>query len=89
MTRSKLYTLQSPDGYEEKLVCNETVSKLHRGHTNHVMVDVLNLTEEEKVLGKGTVIVHSVSSVLPMTKLFNTDVDRKRGVEYSEAMLEL
>ena len=81
--------LMSPDGSEEKLVCNETVSKLRRGRTNHVVVDMLNLTGEEKVLGKGTVIgsVHSVSSVLPMTKLFNTgetDGDRKASAECSK-----
>ena len=66
--------LLSPDGSEDKLVCTETVSKLRRGYTNHVLVDVMNLTGEVKVLRKGTVIgsVHSVSSVLPMTKLFNS-----------------
>ena len=63
----------SPDGYEDRLVCTETVSKLRRGRTNHVVVDVMNLSGEKKVLQKGVVVgsVHSVSAVTPMTNLFN------------------
>ena len=66
--------LLSPDSCEDRLVCTETVSKLRRGHTNHVVVDVMNLSGETKVLRKGAVLgsVHSVSAVMPMTKLFNT-----------------
>ena len=66
--------LLSPDSCEDRLVCTETVSKLRRGHTNHVVVDVMNLSGEVKVLKKGSVLgsVHSVSSVMPMTRLFST-----------------
>ena len=65
--------LLSPDGCEDRLICNETVSKLRLGHTNHVVVDVMNLSAETKVLSKGEVLgsVHSVSSVMPMTRLFD------------------
>ena len=58
---------------DEKLVFSETVSTLKYGHTNHVVVDIMNTTKEEKWLRKGTVIgsVHSVSSVTPLTKMFN------------------
>ena len=66
--------LLSPDDEADTLVCNDTVSTLRRGRTNHVTVDVMNLSGVEKVLTKGTVIgsIHSVSAVMPMTKLFNT-----------------
>ena len=48
--------LLSPDGCEDRLVCSETVSKLRRGHTNHVVVDVVNFSSETKVLNKGAVL---------------------------------
>ena len=78
--------LLSPDGSEDRLVCTETVSKLRRGHTNHVVVDVMNMSGETKVLRKGAVIgsVHSVSSVVPMTRLFNTQSVQQRGDEASK-----
>ena len=41
---------------EDRLICNETVSKLRLGHTNHVVVDVMNLSAETKVLSKGEVL---------------------------------
>ena len=65
--------LLSPDGSEDRLVSNEAVSKLRRGHTNHVIVDVMNLSSKTKVLNKGAVLgsMHSVSSVMPMTRMFN------------------
>ena len=57
---------------EEDLMFSQTVSKLRRGRTNHVVVDVMNHSVCDKVLRKGTVIgsMHSVASVIPMTKLF-------------------
>ena len=66
--------LLSPDGSEDKLVCNEAVSKLRRGQTNHVIVDVMNMSTKTKVLHKGDVLgsMHSVSSVMPMTRLFDS-----------------
>ena len=66
--------LLCPDGSDDQLVCNEAVSKLRRGHTNHVIVDVMNLSGKTKVLNKGTVLgsVHSVASVMPMTRLFDS-----------------
>ena len=78
--------LLSPDSSEDRLVCTETVSKLRRGHTNHVVVDVMNMSGETKVLRKGAVIgsVHSVSSVVPMTRLFNTGSVQQRGDEASK-----
>ena len=59
---------------EEDVTFTETVSKLRRGRTNYVTVDVLNCSSREYVLQKGTVIgsMHSVASVMPMTQLFNT-----------------
>ena len=42
--------LLSPDDSEDCLVFTETVSKLRKGHTNHVVVDVMNLSGETKVL---------------------------------------
>ena len=59
---------------EEELMFSQTVSKLRRGRTNHVVVDVMNHSAQDRVLRKGTVIgsMHSVASVIPMTKLFNT-----------------
>ena len=64
----------SPDDSADTLVCNETVCTLRRGHTNHVVVDVMNLSGEDRVLRKGTVIgsVHSVSAVMPMTRMFDS-----------------
>ena len=75
--------LLSPDGCEDRLVCSETVSKLRRGHTNHVVVDVMNLSGETKVLKKGAVLgsVHSVSAVMPMKKLFNSGDEPSRKEE--------
>ena len=66
--------LLTPDGSEDSWVCNEAVSKLRRGHTNHVIVDVMNLSAQTKVLHKGSVLgsIHSVSSVMPMMRLFNS-----------------
>ena len=78
--------LLSPDDQEDRLVFTETVSKLRKGRTNHVVVDVMNLSGETKVLQKGVVIgsMHSVSSVMPMTKLFDTGVGSQRKETTSE-----
>ena len=56
---------------EEDLTFSETVCRLKRGQTNHVFVDVMNLSNKERVLSRGTVIgaVHSVSAVIPMVGL--------------------
>ena len=55
---------------DEELTVTETVCKLKRGRTNYVVVDVLNETRKDRVLGRGTVIgsVHSVSAVIPMVR---------------------
>ena len=67
--------LLSPD--EGDLTFNETVSELRRGHTNYVIVDVLNLSSKDKWLKKGEVIgsIHTVSAVTPMTNMF--DIGKK------------
>ena len=59
---------------EEELTYSETVSQLKRGRTNYVVVDVLNLSKTDRVLPKGKVIgsMHSVSAVIPMTKMVDT-----------------
>ena len=64
---------------DEELTFNETVSHLKRGRTNHVIVDVLNLTNKEKVLSKGTIIgsVHSVSAVIPMVGFVKQEKEGK------------
>ena len=51
----------------------ETVSSLKRGHTNYVVVEVLNETKQDKTLPKGTTIgsIHSVAAVTPMTKMMS------------------
>ena len=71
----------SADGTEDRLVFSETVSTLKRGRTNYVTVDVMNMTKEDRVLKKGEVLgsMHSVSAVIPMTRLF--DVGGNKGEE--------
>ena len=79
---------------QEDLIYTETVSKLRRGRTNYVTVEVLNCSARDQVLHKGAVIgsMHSVAAVTPMTKLFETGgrgagaegVDEVSGVESVE-----
>ena len=65
----------------EDVVYNETVSKLRLGRTNYVTVDVLNCSTQDYVIQKGTVIgsMHSVASVMPMTRFFSTKSDGVGG----------
>jgi hypothetical protein len=67
---------------DEELTFSETVCKLKRGQTNHVFVDVMNLSNKERVLSKGTVIgtVHSVSAVIPMVGLFDNKQKKQENV---------
>ena len=60
---------------DEDLHYCETVSKLRTGHTNYVVVEVLNNSAVDKWVKKGEVIgsVHTVSSVMPMTRMFNNE----------------
>ena len=53
---------------DENFEILETVTKLRRGKTNYVYVEVLNQSKEEKVLPKGYMVgsIHSVSAVVPM-----------------------
>ena len=53
-----------------ELTVAETVCKLKRGRTNYVIVDVMNETRRDRVLGRGAVIgsVHSVAAVIPMVR---------------------
>ena len=60
----------------------ETVSKLKRGRTNYVYVEVLNTSKIEKILQKGSLVgsVHSVSAVVPMVKSCGVEgVDQNRS----------
>ena len=59
---------------DDDLTFLETVTKLRRGRTNYMVVEVLNQSTKDKELGKGTVIgsIHSVSAVIPMVKQFET-----------------
>ena len=59
---------------DDELTFLETVAKVRRGRTNYVVVEVLNQSNRDKVLEKGTVLgsVHSVSAVIPMLKRFET-----------------
>ena len=67
---------------DEELTFSETVCKLKRGRTNHVVVDVMNLSNKEKVLKRGTVIgsVHSVSAVIPMVRWADTQAEKRGNV---------
>ena len=67
---------------DEDLTFSETVSKLRRGRTNYVMIDVMNLTAVEKRLTKGRVVgsVHGVSAVIPMMKMVAANTGRKEQV---------
>ncbi len=62
---------------EEELIFSETVGTLRYGHTNHIIVDVMNTTKGDKWVKKGTVLgsVHSVAAVTPLTKMLNTKKD--------------
>ena len=57
---------------EEDLTFSETVCDLRRGRTNYVTVDIMNHTNTDRTLGKGSVIgsVHTVSAVLPMVNMW-------------------
>ena len=78
------HPLLSPD--EEQLMYSETVSKLRRGHTNYVTVDVMNRSSVDKWVKKGEVIgsVHTVSAVTPMTGMF--DLGKKEELKEEEAV---
>ena len=64
---------------DNELVFSETVSKLKRGCTNYVVVDVLNTTNVDQVLSKGTVVgsVYSVAAVIPMLKLVDPSKSKR------------
>ena len=66
---------------DEDLNILETVSSLKRGHTNYVVVEVLNETKQDKTLSKGTTIgsIHSVSAVTPMTKMRDLSKNKKEA----------
>ena len=66
---------------DEELTYSETVCKLKRGHTNHVLVDVMNLSNREKVLKRGTIIgsVHSVAAVIPMISVTDKKVQKSKS----------
>ena len=72
---------------DDDLTFSETVSKLRRGRTNHVVVDVMNLSSQDKFLKKGTFLgsMHGVAAVIPMVGLFN--VKKKQKVSGTEAQL--
>ncbi len=57
---------------DEDLEFLETVTTLRRGRTNHVFVEVMNKTNHDMVLSKGSVMgsIHSVSAVVPMMKAY-------------------
>ena len=63
---------------DNELTFSDTVSKLKRGCTNYVVVDVLNTTNSDQMLSKGTVVgsVHSVSAIIPMMKMVDTSKRR-------------
>ena len=65
------------------LVCNDSVSRLRRGHTNYVTVDVINKSKSDRWLSKGTVVgsIHTVSSVMPMMRMFNDGEKVEQGVD--------
>ena len=67
---------------DDDLTFSETVSKLRRGRTNHVVVDVMNLSSKDKFLKKGTFLgsMHSVAAVIPMVGLFNVQKKQKGKV---------
>ena len=48
------------------MVFSETVSTVKRGRTNHVVVEVMNLSRVERKLQKGALLgsLHSVGSVV-------------------------
>ena len=60
-----------PEG-DSELEFNESISRLKRGKTNYVYVDVINSSRMNRTVKKGEVIgsIHSVSAVIPMTRPF-------------------
>ena len=55
---------------DDELIVSETVCNLKRGKTNYVVVDMINDTKRDKVVGRGTMVgtIHSVSAVIPMVR---------------------
>ena len=58
---------------EDEVVFSETVSTVKRGRTNHVVVEVMNLSRVDRRLQKGALLgsLHSVGAVVPMTSMVN------------------
>ena len=56
-----------------EVMVSETVCKLKRGKTNYVVVDMMNDTKRDKVVGRGSMIgsIHSVAAVIPMVRSVN------------------
>ena len=84
----------SPD--DEQLLFSETVCKLRRGHTNYVVVDVINKSSSDKWVKKGEVLgsIHTVSAVTPMTGMFDlgktkATVDGDKPVEVGVAGVQV
>ena len=78
---------------DDELTFLETVSKLRRGKTNYLVVEVLNQSRRDKVLVKGTVIgsIHGVSAVIPMVSHGATGVQKsgeERSVDVSKVEAE-
>ena len=59
---------------EEQVVFSETVTRLKRGKTNQVVVNVMNLSRVDREVQRGTVIgsLHSVGAVVPMVSMVNS-----------------
>ena len=59
------------------MIFSKIVSSPRYGHPNHVIVDVINITKTDGRLRNGLVIgsLHKVSTVTPLTRLFNTDTE--------------
>ena len=76
---------------DDELTFLETVTKLRRGRTNYMVVEVLNQSSKDKVLAKGTLLgsVHCVSAVIPMVKQFETGATQGGSDEMTEVGAEV
>ena len=65
---------------DSEMEFNESISRLKRGRTNYVYVDVINSSRVNRTVKKGEVIgsVHSVSAVIPMIRPFEVRPSKVR-----------
>ena len=67
---------------DDEVVFSETVSTVKRGRTNHVVVEVMNLSRVDRKLQKGALLgsLHSVGSVVPMMSMVERRKEKRKKV---------